>query len=770
MRLCFTMLFLCLLQTIHGQIEICDNAIDDDNDGLVDINDPDCICLDSVPSGLIPNPSFEGRTCCPDREAELDCASSWIQASAATSDYFHTCGNFTYPSWLGNSYQTPIPIPDGNGWVGFRNGKPGNPQFKEYIGSCLNATMEIGKTYKIDFFLGFPAETAFEGINMTFYAHEDCNAIPFGNNNDAIGCPLNTPGWTQLDQIYVEGRDEWKNVVAEFVADREYNVFVLGPGCDQHPDFNQDPYFFVDRLALAETNEFDVPFAQIEGNICEENLTIIASTDASYNYQWYKDGIAIIGATSPDIIIPVVPESEGIYQCVFGVGSSCFFSEEYDLQVPIKETDLVEVICEGDVFSVGDIMITETAILQFFHVSEQGCDSVVNLDLTVLETPLTELTPVICEDESFAVAGQVLTEAGFYEFSLPSSSGCDSTVAVTLEILLKSTTSLEATTCANAPYLIDGDVLTVSGTYPYSYTNVAGCDSTLLLTLEVLPTYDEAVPTTICEGDTLVAGDLEITAAGDYLIDLTTTMGCDSIVTMLVDIAFPTSATIAQTICVGDTFSIANMDYATEGIYEVSTTNTADCDSFITLELTVIDLSTDLLYLPLYTVSLGDEVQIEPTVVSPAFSNFQWQSSQSGTTLASESSTLTYTPIDNDRLTVTASDENGCMAEAAIDIRISRDIAIHVPNIFSPNGDGQNDVWKITVSKSIASLDLINVYDRWGNLVYTEENVPNANEMQGWDGTFSGQNAAAGVYVYHAQYTALDGKQEESVGDVTVIR
>ena len=90
--------------------EICNDAIDNDSDGLIDLNDDDCICMDLLPESLIANPSFEEFSCCPQNGSELNCADSWIQASLATTDYWHTCG-LTSPFWLG--YQTPLPFPDG---------------------------------------------------------------------------------------------------------------------------------------------------------------------------------------------------------------------------------------------------------------------------------------------------------------------------------------------------------------------------------------------------------------------------------------------------------------------------------------------------------------------------------------------------------------------------------------------------------------------------------------------------------------------------------
>jgi len=95
-------------------VEICDNAIDDDGDGLIDLNDPDCDCSPN-PVPFMPNPSFEDHFCCPETGAELYCAAPWVQASGATTDYINTC------DWMGYSFP-PLPFPDGVGCAAFRNG------------------------------------------------------------------------------------------------------------------------------------------------------------------------------------------------------------------------------------------------------------------------------------------------------------------------------------------------------------------------------------------------------------------------------------------------------------------------------------------------------------------------------------------------------------------------------------------------------------------------------------------------------------------------
>ena len=77
-RLLLQLSLLVTPMVIIAQVEICDNAIDDDGDGMIDLNDQDCFCMTPTPESLIPNPSFEEQDCCPSTRSELDCATGWI--------------------------------------------------------------------------------------------------------------------------------------------------------------------------------------------------------------------------------------------------------------------------------------------------------------------------------------------------------------------------------------------------------------------------------------------------------------------------------------------------------------------------------------------------------------------------------------------------------------------------------------------------------------------------------------------------------------------
>ncbi|MFN0216447.1 MAG: gliding motility-associated C-terminal domain-containing protein [Saprospiraceae bacterium] len=91
---------------------------------------------------------------------------------------------------------------------------------------------------------------------------------------------------------------------------------------------------------------------------------------------------------------------------------------------------------------------------------------------------------------------------------------------------------------------------------------------------------------------------------------------------------------------------------------------------------------------------------------------------------------------------------------------------IYIPNAFSPNSDGENDVF--TVFGRNAGTITLQIFDRWGSLVFRET----GNEtLEGWDGTFRGNDSAVGVYVYYVNFTDNQtGQLERITGSVTLLR
>jgi gliding motility-associated-like protein len=107
---------------------------------------------------------------------------------------------------------------------------------------------------------------------------------------------------------------------------------------------------------------------------------------------------------------------------------------------------------------------------------------------------------------------------------------------------------------------------------------------------------------------------------------------------------------------------------------------------------------------------------------------------------------------------------NGCYASAQVRVKVKYQNTEAIPNAFSPNGDGLNDVFKL-YNLHHQKLSYMYIYNRWGQLLYT-----NTNPEQGWDGNYQGKPCDAGTYYYTIGLVYPDGSTKNLKGDLNLIR
>jgi gliding motility-associated-like protein len=90
-----------------------------------------------------------------------------------------------------------------------------------------------------------------------------------------------------------------------------------------------------------------------------------------------------------------------------------------------------------------------------------------------------------------------------------------------------------------------------------------------------------------------------------------------------------------------------------------------------------------------------------------------------------------------------------------------------LPSGFTPNGDGKNDKFRPR-GRNVNRYDLF-VYNRWGNLIYSISNAPGDLD-NGWDGTYNGEPAEVGTYVYYIKSYMINDYVIEKQGNVTLLR
>ncbi len=130
----------------------------------------------------------------------------------------------------------------------------------------------------------------------------------------------------------------------------------------------------------------------------------------------------------------------------------------------------------------------------------------------------------------------------------------------------------------------------------------------------------------------------------------------------------------------------------------------------------------------------------------------------------------TFLPELNGKIEVTLIDTNGCQASDVLNIRVDKSYDIYIPNVFMPDDNGKNDVFTIYGGRGIRQIRHFNVYDRWGEQVWSAQNFQPNDDHYGWDGTLKGTQMSPGVFVYVVEVELLNGETILLKGDVTLTK
>jgi gliding motility-associated-like protein len=120
-------------------------------------------------------------------------------------------------------------------------------------------------------------------------------------------------------------------------------------------------------------------------------------------------------------------------------------------------------------------------------------------------------------------------------------------------------------------------------------------------------------------------------------------------------------------------------------------------------------------------------------------------------------------PTRSQTYCVLATDSLGCISEACVDVPV--DALISLPNAFTPNGDGLNDLFRVPESSICPDVIRLEVYNRWGERVFAA-----FGENLGWDGTWRGVEQEAGAYLYVLELECPGEVRKSQRGSVTLIR
>lgn len=555
--------------------------------------------------------------------------------------------------------------------------------------------------------------------------------------------------------------------------------------------------------------DYTQTFSAINGCDSTHTTTLIHTTDTIITDQMVSicqgDSVMVFGTFE---------YLAGEYSQIDTTGS-CVLLDRIELEVrDTAATFEMMTICELDTITLFGQEVFTSGIYSESYSSVTGCDSTHRVELSVIDSVMTSEIITICENETADVFGTPTSVAGDYFMTFTGANTCDSTHMIKLEVLPVSETEESITLCAGESVEIFGNLESVTGDYSMSFSAANACDSTHTVHLEVLDpiTVDLDIEPS-CEGEsdgsisTLVFGgqpgytiqwntgqtgnSLENLLPGTYTLTITDGNNCIAEFSAVVEanIAADVSVSTEEPDCFGDAngsitveTEVEDLLYSIDGEFFQAATvfenlqagdyelHVQDAEGCITvMEINLVQPSELIVSLPEdLTIHLGDSVDIQSVtngIDSIVYSWLPWEGLS-----CQDCPEPVASPLVSTNYVLSIVDEKGCIAADDIYIEVEKDRRVYIPNAFSPDDDGINDIFYINAGIDVVEIHSFRVFDRWGNMVHEAKNFRPNDPSYGWDGDFNGQPMNSAVFVYYAEVLFVDGLTEVLKGEVVLVR
>jgi gliding motility-associated-like protein len=177
-------------------------------------------------------------------------------------------------------------------------------------------------------------------------------------------------------------------------------------------------------------------------------------------------------------------------------------------------------------------------------------------------------------------------------------------------------------------------------------------------------------------------------------------------------------------------------------------------------ELPTVDAGDDI------SLPTGEQIQLKP-VYSADVVSYNW-SPRWFLNCTTCPNPIAF-PKDNAPFTITVQNQYGCVARDEIAFKLECSENVSIPNAFTPNNDGKNDRFNL-MGKGIREVKSLRIYSRLGDVIFERTNFQIGERQAGWDGTIAGNPAAAGTYVYFAEFICDSGELFTRKGTIIVVR
>lgn len=671
--------------------------------------------------------------------------SNWNCPTQATSDIYSSllstiCDSYPLSAAFGG--QAPR---SGNTMLGFVFYTPQvQPcQYREYVQGNLSTPLIAGTTYNISFYVSLAEDCKYAvgsmGLKFSTTPVNIGNTCPYivspdvSYNGPAI---TDNNGWTKLEFCYtpaVSGLQYF--VIGNFLSNAATTVATTG-------GFLGFSYYYIDDVSVIPVSSALTPSATVRP-FCGSPSATLTALPAGMTYSWTApaSGTIVSGAAAQHAEV----QGSGIFTL--------------SVQSP--------TICGIGPVSTTTVMLTPSSVVAPSPPVIAGSGSLTctvhSRTLSASSSPGVSYTWSgigIVSGSSTATA--VVNAQGSYSVTVTNAGGCSATSTVDIRENTKvptvASTFMDSTSCLTPTVQLEVVFFPVSCTFTWSAPPTGTINNTGLINPIISGSGVFTVTVTDPDNECMAVSETTIQAIPQSLtfsINSATVCPGSSAPLIITGTALSYSWSPAASLSASTGNSVVASPTLTT-VYSVTAaihSCTATTHATVTVEPRVyVDAGRDT------TISQGDYVTLSGR--SNVEAGFFALSSVPLT--CSFCSVITVSPEEAACYVLTSADQYACRASDTVCVQVIRDYAMYIPNSFTPNADGVNDVF-LPIGYGLTEICL-SIYDRWGNTIFTS-----SDSNTGWDGSRKGKRCEQGTYVYQVESKTVTGKTLMRTGHVVLL-
>jgi len=479
---------------------------------------------------------------------------------------------------------------------------------------------------------------------------------------------------------------------------------------------------------------------------------------------------------------------------VFSTNDGCDTVLLIDLEfIQTVEQDLSITICEGDTILIqGQEFYNGLNDVDPILYGPNGCDTLLTVTPTYFTTRSSTLQMSFCSDETIVVGGETFSASRpMGSVSIPLDNGCDSIVDVQLDYANSDTINVTRQLCVGQELVIGGVAYNAANSTGFAtLISSSGCDSILDVNLSFGETINTKLEPLICPNEQIFIGSQFYNVSNPSGVEsYTSSAGCDSIVEIQVQLDTVEVMITATGTCRQSRTGTIEVEVLSQDTFEISLageTFANPATSVVFEDLAIGEYAVVVesargcffVYPTLVEATFANEVSYTlednsadfydvSVNISGPFQDIIWEPSSDLSCI--DCLTPTIRKGGNGEYRAIVQDLNGCIAVVEIIIIEEAQVFLYLPNVITLNGSPNNSTFYLQTSDEGVSDYDMQIYDRWGQPMFDNEQlVPNDPDV-GWNGLRKGEKVSSGVYVYNITIRLEDGTEEMRLGELLVI-